>query len=88
MALTIFTQESAGQSTQASTESEKEATPGSIASYFRKEKRGASEIEGDNEEEVATKHRSSRIEFLNVKVNDVLAMSSELWMSLRRDRIF
>ena len=40
---------------QASTESEKKAIPGSLVSYYRKEKRGARELEADNEEEVMTK---------------------------------
>ena len=49
-----------------------------MTSYFRKEKRGAREIESNtNEEEVATKCRSSRLFFLNVKANDVLDLSSE-----------
>ena len=34
---------------------------GSIASYYRREKRGAQEMESDNEEETETKDRSSRI---------------------------
>ena len=75
MVLTLFTKENADSSTQVSTESEKKATPGSIA---RKEKGGAREIKADNEKEVTTKRRSSRLEnVLKVKVNDVLDLSSK-----------
>ena len=48
----------------------------SITSYFMEEKREAQEMESDEEEERASKRRSSRIKnLLNGNVNDVLTTS-------------
>ena len=73
---TLFTQDSAGSSSQASAANGKEAMPGPIVSDFRKEKRGTREIALDKVEEVAPKRQSSKLDFF-VNFNDGLAMRSE-----------
>ena len=71
-------QSSTLSATQESMQSEKKERGKAIMSYFRTGKRGAQDTESDREEEVATMRRSSRLEILNVHVDDVLVHSSEI----------